>query len=113
MWITLGVNKVDVHSPKHDSEVKDGILELLQNELGLEVLIAVPRFTVDMKADLENPLSSGPDLAESIERNRKLVSSSRRPVVLLRLKVTRKSLHLWLQRREGDHSLCTNAKFCI
>ncbi|KDP29059.1 hypothetical protein JCGZ_16448 [Jatropha curcas] len=101
MWITLGVDKVSMLPATGKSEVKDAIFELLQNELGLEVLIAVPRFMVNLEMDLENPLDSDSKWLKSFERDRKMVSSPRRPIAVQRLKVTRNSLHDWLHRRAG------------
>lgn len=101
MWITLDVSKVDPAS-KRDSEVKNAIIELLRNELGLEVLVAVPGHLDDIKTDSKSSLDPGPDLVVRLARNNKMASSTRRPIVVTqRLKVRRKSLHEWLQRRVG------------
>ncbi|KAJ9181637.1 hypothetical protein P3X46_009746 [Hevea brasiliensis] len=99
MWITLGVDKVDMLPATQKSEVKRTIFELLQNELGLEVLIADPRFRADPETDFESLLDSDPKWPKSCGTDRKMVSLSRRPIVLRRLKVTKNSLHCWLQRR--------------
>lgn len=101
MWITLDVSKVDPAS-KRDSEMKNAIIELLRNELGLEVLVAVPGHLDDIKTDSKSSLDPGPDLVVRLARNNKMASSTRRPIVVTqRLKVRRKSLHEWLQRRVG------------
>ncbi|CAK7342926.1 unnamed protein product [Dovyalis caffra] len=101
MWITLDVSKV-YKASNRVSEVKNAMIELLQNELGLEVLIAFPGYLDDIKIGLENPLDLGPDWEVSSARNKKMASSTRRPIVgAQRLKVTRKSLHKWLHRKVG------------
>ncbi|EEF37162.1 pentatricopeptide repeat-containing protein At5g02830, chloroplastic [Ricinus communis] len=101
MSITLGIDKVDVLPATQKAEVKDAIFKLLHNELGLEVLIVVPRYTADLETDLEIPLNSYQNWSKSSGRENIRVSSARRPLVLQRLKVTRNSLHSWLQRKAG------------
>ncbi|KAG8648471.1 hypothetical protein MANES_08G001800v8 [Manihot esculenta] len=101
MWITLGVDIVDTRPATQKLEVKRTIFELLQDELGLEVQISNPRFTVDLETDFESLLDSDPKRAKGFGRDRKTVSLSRRPIDLQRLKVTKNSLHCWLQRRTG------------
>lgn len=101
MWINLGVGEIDMLTATPKMEVKDAIFELLQNELGLEVVVAAPRPPVhqEMNLDLENAADSDPNWTKSSIEDSKMVSSPRRPVGLHRLKVTRNSLHCWLQRR--------------
>ncbi|XP_065857562.1 pentatricopeptide repeat-containing protein At5g02830, chloroplastic isoform X2 [Euphorbia lathyris] len=104
MWINLGVGEIDMLTATPKSEVKDAIFELLQNELGLEVLTAAPRLPVpqEMNLELETPVKSGsdPNWQKSFGNDSsRMVSSPRRPVGLHRLQVTRKSLHRWLQKR--------------
>lgn len=104
MLIILGVRKADASPPKHESEVKDAIIKLLRDELGLEVLSAGPRIAALNKG---SQLGSTLELhnLESIVKSEglptEMASSTRRPVVLQRLKITKKSLHHWLQRRVG------------
>lgn len=105
MLIILGPNKVDVNpAERNDSEVKDAISKLLQNDLGLNVSLDGPIITLDKNVDMDKPLDSDPNSEEILGRKRlhmKFKSSTRRPVILQRLKVTKKSLHRWLQRRIG------------
>jgi len=92
--IVLGIGKVvDPNPGKHNLEVKNAMIKLLQDELGLEVLSAGTRNALHEKTNMECPLES--------VLNLELDSSTRRPAVVQRLKVTRKSLHHWLQRRVG------------
>ncbi|KAK1563614.1 hypothetical protein Q3G72_030059 [Acer saccharum] len=100
MLIILGPNKSGANPARHNSEVADAITKLLQDDLGLEVLL--DRLALDESADPENPLDSDHNLEEitgSKELHIELESSTRRPAILQRLKVTKKSLHIWLQRR--------------
>ncbi|KAJ8754062.1 hypothetical protein K2173_001960 [Erythroxylum novogranatense] len=97
VWITLGGHKS--HPAENTSEVKDAICELLENELGLEIF---PKFTVQNKADSVNSDDRGLNLAGKF-KNRIMVSPTRRPIGLPRLKVTRKSLQDWLQRRPSEN----------
>lgn len=76
--IILGVSEINAKPTDQRSEVKDAIVKLLKNELGIDVLLIEPR--------------SGTPPRES-------ETSTRRPVVLQRLKLTRKSLHDWLHGR--------------
>ena len=87
--IVLGIRKVvDTDPRKHNLEVKNAMIKLLRDELGLEVLSAGPRNALH-ESDL------------NLEESTELDCSTRRPAVVQRLKVTRKSLHHWLQRRVG------------
>lgn len=75
--IILGVSEVNLNSNDQSSEIKTAIIDLLRMELDLEVLQVGPKLTRGIEAE----------------------ASTRRPAFLQRLKVTRKSLHQWLQRR--------------
>lgn len=100
MLIILGEPSVGIS--KQESEVKDTITKLLRDDMGLDVLMAGPRVTNDSKTIMENPLDSNSVSGEILGRESlptELESSTRRPVMLQRLKVTRKSLRQWLQRR--------------
>lgn len=100
MLIILGEPSVGISPP--ESEVKDTITKLLRDEMGLDVLMAGPRVTNDSKTIMENPPDSNSVSEEILGREclpTQLESSTRRPVMLQRLKVTRKSLRQWLQRR--------------
>lgn len=97
MLIILGRNKVGVNPAKNeDLEVKDAITELLQSDLGINVSLDRPTIALD------KPLDSDPKSEEILGRlHMKFRSSPRRPAILQRLKVTKKSLQCWLQRRTG------------
>ncbi|KAI6674982.1 hypothetical protein NL676_002888 [Syzygium grande] len=77
--IILGVSEINAKPTDQRSELKDAIVKLLKNELGIDVLLIEPR--------------SGRTPSRESE------TSTRRPVVLQRIKLTRKSLHDWLHRR--------------
>ncbi|XVF07975.1 hypothetical protein REPUB_Repub06bG0185400 [Reevesia pubescens] len=99
MSIILGVSERHEDAAKVKSEVKDAVTKLLQNELGLEVLLLEPQVR---RVELQTPIDADPVLSKTVEKNSlslKTLSSARRPVILQRLKVTRKSLNHWLQRR--------------
>ncbi|GKV30121.1 hypothetical protein SLEP1_g38977 [Rubroshorea leprosula] len=99
--IIIGVGVLDA-DPK--SEVKDSIIKLLKNELGLEVILVKTKVTEDERVDTENLSSSNPNIEVTVRNNKvpmKSLSSTRRPVILQRLKITKRSLHHWLQRRIG------------
>lgn len=93
MSIILGVQEVGSSDAKHDS-VKDAIVKLLQDDLGLEVIFAgTTSITLNSDADFKNTIAVGFPT--------QLESPTRRPADLHRLKVTRKSLYNWLQKRLG------------
>ncbi|XP_042512454.1 pentatricopeptide repeat-containing protein At5g02830, chloroplastic [Macadamia integrifolia] len=86
----------------HVSEVQDAVIKLLQNELGLEVILEGPRIPIT-RNDFGSPFTL--DMNNENQVNNRLPIDfepmARRPAVLQRLKVTRKSLYHWLQRRVG------------
>lgn len=91
MSIILGVQEVVSSDAKHDS-VKDAIVKLLQDDLGLEVIFAAGRsMSLNSDADFKNTITAGFPT--------QLESPTRRPADLHRLKVTRKSLYNWLEKR--------------
>lgn len=85
-------------------EVKDAIIKLLKNELGLEVLLDTPRATVEKATGM--PKLSYPHLTldytvrDSELPVPSLSSATRRPVTIQRLKITKRSLLRWLQQRK-------------
>ncbi|KAL4576552.1 hypothetical protein LXL04_012648 [Taraxacum kok-saghyz] len=89
MFIVLGVHEV---GDKHQFDVKDTINKLLRDNLGLEVVSLGPKTPSEIKINVENPFHPNPDL-DGIR------SPNRRPAVFQRLKVTRKSLYHWLQKK--------------
>jgi hypothetical protein len=106
MLIMVGVhNEVDGGSTAHNLEVKGAITKLLQDELGLKVLATGPKIPLDTTIESESPIDSDQNLEESLGRRNELPSeliySTRRPVVLERLKVSRKSLQQWLRKRSA------------
>lgn len=91
MLIILGVGKVYAVLDEKEQEVKDAITKLLQTELGLEVLSTGLKIAPSQQVD-----------TESVGTNdfpREVKYSTRRPVVIQRLKVTKESLQHWLQRK--------------
>ncbi|KAM5559920.1 pentatricopeptide repeat-containing protein [Rosa sericea] len=105
MLIMVGVHdEVDGGSTAHNLEVIDAITKLLQDELGLKVLSTVPKVALDTTIVSENNIDPDQNLEEKPVRNElhsELIYSTRRPVVLERLKVSRKSLQQWLRKRSS------------
>ncbi|KAF8402784.1 hypothetical protein HHK36_010875 [Tetracentron sinense] len=102
MVIILGVRIEGPGAAKQESEVQDAVIKLLRDELALSVVLVGPIISVD-RNDLGSPLDLDPN-RENPGKNRlymEFESSARRPAVLRRLKVTRKSLYHWLQKRMG------------
>lgn len=100
--IIIGATKADATPTKHISEVQDAIARLLQDELGLEFIPARTRFALDDTTKFQNRALLNPNL--EVIPGKDISSTSvqfktRRPAVLQRLKVTRKSLQHWLQRK--------------
>lgn len=96
MSIILGIQEVGSIDANPDA-VKDAVVKLLRDDLGLEVISAATRNTrsenFSSDRDCKNTITSGfPTRFES---------TTRRPADLHRLKVTRKSLYNWLQKRMG------------
>ncbi|PPD92329.1 hypothetical protein GOBAR_DD10733 [Gossypium barbadense] len=101
MLIILGVSEKREEAANVISGVKDAAMKLLQDELGLEVLLVEPQVQKDGWVDLQTP-GANTVLLEKAGKNSlssKPLSSTRRPVILQRLKVLRKSLNHWLQKR--------------
>lgn len=105
MLIILGVAKLNASPPKQETEVKDALIKLLRDELGLEVLLAGPRIaSLDIKTQPGSVLDSDQNMKEKLGKeglSNEITFPTRRPAVFQRLKVTKKSLHHWLQRRLG------------
>lgn len=99
MFIILGVQEVGTNVDKNEFDVKDAIIKLLKDNLGLEVLSLGPKIPTEIRINVENPFNSQPDIHETIEGTKLSKSPSRRPAVLHRLKVTRRSLYRWLQKK--------------
>lgn len=103
--IILGVQESDSGAVNCKFDVKDAIIKLLRDDLGLQVVLEESESATDrkIKVNLENPPASYPNSAETIISGLPalLESPTRRPADLLRLKVTRKSLYNWLQKRLG------------
>lgn len=96
LTIILGPNKVNKNQ---DMEVKVAITKLLQDDLGLKVLLDGPSLQYK-NALTQKLLDSESNMAETLHIE--LKPSTRRPKILQRLKVRKKSLHRWLQRRVGS-----------
>ncbi|TYI33096.1 hypothetical protein ES332_A04G108600v1 [Gossypium tomentosum] len=101
MLIILGVSEKREEAANVISGVKDAAMKLLQDELGLEVLLVEPEVKKDGWVDLQTPGANTVLLekAGKSSLSSKPLSSTRRPVILQRLKVLRKSLNQWLQKR--------------
>ncbi|PQQ09950.1 pentatricopeptide repeat-containing protein [Prunus yedoensis var. nudiflora] len=104
MLIVVGVHEVDGGSTTQNLEVQDAITKLLQDELGLKVLATGAKVGLDTTIEPGNTTDSDQDLEEMSRRDElpaELIYSTRRPVALERLKVTRGSLQHWLRRRSA------------
>ncbi|CAI9098096.1 OLC1v1034679C1 [Oldenlandia corymbosa var. corymbosa] len=101
LWIiTEGISGAG--TSKNSSGITELITKLLENDLGLEVLSAGSRESSNIESDSELLSVSSTEIKEVLKQSDlplKLDSPSRRPAVLLRLKVTKASLHSWLQRK--------------
>lgn len=94
IMIIIGATKADESPSKEILEVQEAIIKLLWNELGLEALPAKTGF-----APNDRTKSQSPKLANLTLKVPTRGFPTRRPAVLQRLKVTKKSLHGWLQRK--------------
>uniref|UniRef100_A0A803NAB8 Pentatricopeptide repeat-containing protein n=1 Tax=Chenopodium quinoa TaxID=63459 RepID=A0A803NAB8_CHEQI len=101
LTVIIGITKVGVRCM-----VRDAIENLLKKELGLEVIAEDPGMTIDRTKDKESASNLGSnsrgapkmsDLPNSLD------TSARRPAVLQRLLVPRKSLNHWLQRSDAGY----------
>lgn len=92
MSIILGVQEVGSSDANHDN-VKDAIIKLLRDDLGLEVISGATG-SINSNSDTDNINTITVGYPTGLE-------SPRRPAVLQRLKVTKKSLNKWLQKRLG------------
>ncbi|XP_031111647.1 pentatricopeptide repeat-containing protein At5g02830, chloroplastic [Ipomoea triloba] len=103
--IILGVDQVGTPAANHGSGVKETIIELLQHDLGLEVVSTGSKTETDRNYGEINSADESSDTEENRESG-VLPSQSdfptRRPAVLQKLKITKESLHSWLQRRMDD-----------
>lgn len=91
MLIIIGACKVDAVPDEQELEVKDAITKLLKDELGLEVLSTGLKIEPNRQVDSDSLGRS--DFSGEIKY------STRRPVVIQRLKVTKESLQHWLRRK--------------
>lgn len=96
MFIVLGIQEVGAAADKHQFDVKDTIIKLLRDDLCLEVLSLGPKIPTEIRINVENPFNPHSNLLD------KKTSPTRRPAVLQRLKVTRRSLYHWLQRNSNE-----------
>ncbi|KAJ4970444.1 hypothetical protein NE237_003543 [Protea cynaroides] len=100
MIIILGIKREGLCATNH-FEVRDAVIKLLQDELGLNVVLEGPR--IPLTRNDGNPLNLDMNNENQVSNREPMDSEplARRPVVLQRLKVTRKSLYHWLQKRVG------------
>ncbi|KAL7095745.1 hypothetical protein ACP275_10G042800 [Erythranthe tilingii] len=96
--IILGLQELGSDVIKGESDgVKEAVIRLLEHDLGLQVFAAGSR---SGRGKGSRMYSSS--IGETIERSESKQASespTRRPMVLQRLKVTRESLHHWLQKK--------------
>ncbi|KAL5546242.1 hypothetical protein UlMin_005929 [Ulmus minor] len=101
LLINLGVTKIGADLNEQNAEVKDAITKLLKDELGLVLstglkiapnkqIVSETRTKASLRSD-----KSGSKL------HMEATYSTRRPVVIQRLKVTKESLESWLQRKSA------------
>ncbi|XP_054809246.1 pentatricopeptide repeat-containing protein At5g02830, chloroplastic isoform X2 [Prosopis cineraria] len=106
--IIIGATKADSTPAKHILLVQDAMTKLLQDELGLEVIPARTRFAPNDTAKFDNHFMLNPNL-EAIPGKDILPISvqfkTRRPSILQRLKVTKRSLYHWLQRKTSNNRI--------
>lgn len=99
--IVIGATKVDENLSKRILEVQEAMIKLLRNELGLEVFPARTRLALSDTPKLKHPNLTNLKI-EALPGDDALSTSmgfqTRRPAILMRLKVTRKSLYSWLHR---------------
>ncbi|CAM8961795.1 unnamed protein product [Rhodiola kirilowii] len=103
--IILGTTSVDSDLPNHQLDVKDAVIKLLQDELGLEIVTQGSKSAPESKIQPDTALPSKLNVEEADRNNRlqlNLDTPTRRPAVIHRIKVTRRSLNHWLQRRVGN-----------
>ncbi|CAA7021177.1 unnamed protein product [Microthlaspi erraticum] len=102
MVIIIGTGEANTESGKQEIGVKDALVKLLNDELSLVVLPAGQRHVLEIKQDAGCVDDADQDPEHAPEDTKSIVgiSSSRRPVILERLMVTKASLHQWLQRRK-------------
>lgn len=97
--IILEHQQLGAHVTKEEYGIREAVTRLLQHDLGLQVFAAGSR---TINRDTGSPTRTSLNLDDVDERSRGLAKASesptRRPIVLQRLYVTRKSLRQWLQR---------------
>ncbi|RAL53767.1 hypothetical protein DM860_004238 [Cuscuta australis] len=77
----------------HESGVRETIIKLLQHDLGLEVALTGSKTETGRNHSKKSSANEASN-TEKLHRD----SSTRRPTVLPRLKITKESLHRWLQK---------------
>ncbi|WJX79229.1 hypothetical protein P8452_62368 [Trifolium repens] len=100
--IIIGATKADENPSKDILEVQEAMMKLLRNELGLEVFPARTRFAPNDTPKLQTPKLPNLTMEALPGENASTTTMgfhTRRPALLQRLKVTKKSLHRWLQRK--------------
>ena len=99
-------------SPKVGEEcmVKNAITKLLKKELGLEVTTIQPDAIADRRINGESTSNTALNSKSnfgSTELSIGFIAPTRRPPILQRLLVAKKSLHHWLCKKLGTNSNCT------
>lgn len=88
------------HASKDESGVGEAVIRLLQHDLALEVIESGLRTGSERgNKGSSTTLSLNFEVDEKSRLAETSESPTRRPIILQRLKVTRKSLHHWLQRK--------------
>lgn len=100
MIIMSGAGKEMMGSANHELEVQLAIVKVLQDELGLEVIAGHGSGGGNHVPGLVDDVSNS-DGVEKIQLLNDYRHAVRRPQELGVLKVSRKSLCNWLQKREG------------
>ncbi|TMW91920.1 hypothetical protein EJD97_013729 [Solanum chilense] len=96
--IFLGVKEVGIRAVKQESVVKEAIIQLLQHDLGLEVISAASRIGNGINHP-DNKHSNMEENAERVILRPSVHSPTRKPVVLQKMRITKESLQSWLTRR--------------
>lgn len=93
LLIILGQHKHGACVTKDEGGVAEAVIRLLQHDLALQVFENDTNKGSPVSSSMNLKVEDNSRLAETLE------SPTRRPIVLQRIKVTRESLHHWLQRR--------------
>lgn len=99
MLIILETSEADSDSGKQEIAVKEVLVKLLKYELSLVVLPAGQR-AIRKDVHYVDDANQYPEHTSENTTSIVDISSTRRPVILERLMVTKASLYQWLQRKK-------------